>query len=149
MPPNTDKFHGAGGQGREFGTREASSRGSLKFVTSIGALVVLVLILCWGMLRSVSARLVQARPAVTGSITGKPQSPTAPQLQASPRQDWLNLRAKQVQKLESYGWENRDTQTVHVPIERAMELLLQKGLPVANPAAPQAQQPAAKGNQKP
>jgi hypothetical protein len=55
-----------------------------------------------------------------------------PQLQVNPREDWLKYREQQERSLETYGWENRATGTVHVPIERAMELLVQKGLPVQN-----------------
>ena len=54
----------------------------------------------------------------------------------NPREDLQRILAKQQQKLETYGWEDRQAGTVRIPIERAMDLLLQKGLPVANPATP-------------
>jgi hypothetical protein len=63
------------------------------------------------------------------------QLPAGPQLQVNPRQDLLRFRAEQEHALESYSWENRGDRTVRVPIERAMELLLQRGLPVASSAA--------------
>ena len=33
-------------------------------------------------------------------------------------------------KLTTYGWVDPDTDTVHIPIDRAMELLAEQGLPV-------------------
>lgn len=39
------------------------------------------------------------------------------------------LYAAQNQKLNSYGWEDRSNGIVHIPIDRAMALILQRGLP--------------------
>jgi len=39
------------------------------------------------------------------------------------------LYAAQNQKLNSYGWEDKSNGIVHIPIDRAMALILQRGLP--------------------
>ncbi|HEY1790272.1 MAG TPA: hypothetical protein VGJ73_19155 [Verrucomicrobiae bacterium] len=39
------------------------------------------------------------------------------------------LYAAQNQKLNSYGWEDQSNGIVHIPIDRAMDLILQRGLP--------------------
>lgn len=39
------------------------------------------------------------------------------------------LYAAQNEKLNSYGWEDRSNGIVHIPIGRAMDLILQRGLP--------------------
>ena len=39
------------------------------------------------------------------------------------------FQAREEIELHSYGWVNRSSGIVRIPIERAMELLLQKGLP--------------------
>lgn len=41
----------------------------------------------------------------------------------------IALYAAQNQKLNSYGWEDRSRGIVHIPIGRAIDLLLQRGLP--------------------
>jgi len=147
MPSSTDKSHGTPEGTPGYETRDASARGLSSFIAYLGLLIVFALLLCWGLLRYVSSR--QARPALASPFAGKVQTPPVPRLQVNPRQDWLNFRAKQLRSLESYGWENRDTQTVRIPIERAMDLLLEKGLPVAkDTAAGEAEPPGAKGNQK-
>ena len=46
------------------------------------------------------------------------------------REDLQKIYAKQQQELESYAWEDRKAGVVRIPIERAMDLLLEKGLPV-------------------
>ena len=75
-------------------------------------------------------------------------------MQVNPRQDWLRFRAEQEHALKSYSWENREDGTVRVPIERAMEMLLKQGLPVAPSAsstgtADVAEKPAPKRSVKP
>ena len=60
--------------------------------------------------------------------------PPLPQLQANPESDLEKLREKDQQELNSYGWVDRTRGIIHIPIDRAMDLLLEKGLP-ARPAA--------------
>jgi len=62
-----------------------------------------------------------ARAATTGSF---------PRLQISSRVDLGQFRANEDLELTNYGWVNRKNGIVRVPIERAMDLVLQKGLPV-------------------
>jgi len=43
---------------------------------------------------------------------------------------WKDVKAESQKKISTYGWIDQDAKIVHVPIERAMELSLQKGFPV-------------------
>jgi hypothetical protein len=45
-------------------------------------------------------------------------------------------RAQKRQRLESYGWVDRDARIVHVPIERAMDLVAQGVRPAPDHVAP-------------
>ena len=56
--------------------------------------------------------------------------PPTPQLQVVPGFDLSNQRAEEAERLESYGWVNQERKTVHLPIDKAMDVLLEKGLPV-------------------
>jgi hypothetical protein len=55
--------------------------------------------------------------------------PTFPKLQISPAVDLQAFREKEDQLLTTYGWINQSSGIVRVPIERAMDIVLQKGLP--------------------
>jgi hypothetical protein len=57
------------------------------------------------------------------------QPPPFPRLQISSRLELQQFRAREDQELTNYGWINRTTGIVRIPIERAMNLVLQKGLP--------------------
>jgi hypothetical protein len=58
--------------------------------------------------------------------------PTFPRLQVSPPLDLQTFRAREEAELHTYGWINQTAGVVRIPIERAMELVLQQGLPTRN-----------------
>ncbi|SRR5579862_483902 len=53
-----------------------------------------------------------------------------PRLQVAPEQDLKAMRTRDEAELHSYGWIDRRAGIVRIPIERAMDLLLEKGPPV-------------------
>jgi hypothetical protein len=52
----------------------------------------------------------------------------APQLQLAPREDLAEFRAREDRILNSYGWIDKTSGIVRIPISRAMELLAARGL---------------------
>ena len=62
----------------------------------------------------------------------------APQLQTNPQADLEKLRAEEESKLNGYSWVDRQTGVVRIPIERAMELIARRGLPVRGSGTPDA-----------
>jgi hypothetical protein len=84
------------------------------------------------------------RAAIAEAGLERPQDtlPPAPRLQIHAVASWNAFRAAETARLSSYGWMDRSTGAVHVPVERAMELVLERGVgplspaPVAMPAAP-------------
>lgn len=55
--------------------------------------------------------------------------PPEPRLQASPTRDLLQLRTYEDAVLQKYGWVDKNHGRVAIPIDRAMELLVQRGIP--------------------
>jgi hypothetical protein len=53
-----------------------------------------------------------------------------PRLETNERTELAPVRLKEEEELNSYGWVNQQAGTVHIPIERAMQLIAQRGLPV-------------------
>lgn len=58
-----------------------------------------------------------------------PARPPFPRLQISPSEDLQTFRAREEAELNTYGWINKTAGVVRIPISRAMDLLLQRGLP--------------------
>ncbi len=66
--------------------------------------------------------------------TSSPQTePPLPRLQTNPAADLATLRAAEEAELHSYGRVDRKAGVVRIPIERAIELTVERGLP-ARPA---------------
>ncbi|MFO1434453.1 MAG: hypothetical protein U1F76_30960 [Candidatus Competibacteraceae bacterium] len=108
-------------------------------ILAIAAGLIAVIVLCaaavWGMLR------LKGQPATSLSRTAPPVQPVntpPPRLQIAPTLDLEDLLTRQRQRLNSYGWTDRQQGIVHIPIERAMELLVQQGYP---PPSQQSQHP--------
>lgn len=62
--------------------------------------------------------------------------PPAPRLQVEPRLELEHYRQQQQQMLTSYGWVDRPNGIVRIPIDRAITLLLERGLPTRTQGAP-------------
>ena len=78
------------------------------------------------------------------AVSEQNRLPPAPRFQENPQQELQELRAKQKALLEGYGWVNKEAGVVHMPVERAKQLILESGLPAtsAPDAAPAADAPA-------
>lgn len=63
--------------------------------------------------------------------------PPEPRLQETPIQDLRAMRAAEDRILNSYGWIDKDAGTVRIPIDRAIDLLAQRGLPARQQTVPQ------------
>lgn len=72
-------------------------------------------------------------PAVTAGRANIPATRSKqfpqPRLEVKPGASLAELRAAEDAELNSYGWIDRSTGTVRIPIDRAMQLLLDRGLP--------------------
>jgi hypothetical protein len=73
-----------------------------------------------------AARVPLAYPL---AISREGALPPEPRLQTNPRQDLADLRAKEDALLTTYGWVDKSAGVVRIPIDEAMKLTLQRGLP--------------------
>jgi hypothetical protein len=55
--------------------------------------------------------------------------PPGPRLQDNPQEDLRSLRSRQDAHLREYGWVDKDAGIARIPIEEAMRIVVQKGLP--------------------
>jgi hypothetical protein len=155
----------------DFEREDLSPGGVMYFMAGLVVVVVLIYIIVTGMYRFLdrSEREHQANlspmvapKADTRSVT--PEDPLAfpqPRLETDERTQLTDYIQKQDQKLLTYDWIDKDSGTVRIPIDRAMDLIAQRGLPVRaegssamagapakkeSPAKPAAKPAAASGN---
>ena len=60
--------------------------------------------------------------------------PPEPRLRENPTGYLEGLRREEDRRLETYGWIDRDRKILRIPIERAMDQLIRKGVPARPPA---------------
>jgi hypothetical protein len=53
----------------------------------------------------------------------------APRLQIDPQRELAELRRAEQQRLSTYGWNDPQRMFVHLPIDRALSLIAERGLP--------------------
>jgi hypothetical protein len=117
---------------------QADLRVVLGFLAALGLATAMVLLVLWGMFgyfRSLSARRGPLPSPVT--YTSAPEIPP-PQLQPDPVADYNVYRLSDQEKLNSYGWVDQNAGIARIPIDRAMDLLVQRGLPWKSPGTGQA-----------
>ncbi|HZR20510.1 MAG TPA: hypothetical protein VFE51_24725 [Verrucomicrobiae bacterium] len=111
--------------------------GIVLFLVCAGILIQLMLV---GLLNHFKSRPAPGDGFRPNQKTVLSPSASFPRLQISPRLDLARFRSLEDEELTNYGWIDRTSGIVRIPIERAMELILQKGLPVRtnsdNPPGP-------------
>ena len=129
-----------GTRNAEPGTRNAEPVHRETTDVNIGGIVVFVIVLLvagvvvhagvWAMYRyfekHASRPAIAEFPLATNALR---RLPPEPRLQIDPRDDLSNMRRAEEQVLTSYGWVDRNTGVVRIPIEQAMKLTVERGLP--------------------
>ena len=132
---------------------DVGTTGILVFMASLGIFVVVTGILCYGIGKVINARMDRedgptSKWSKTVDIRQLGNLPSSPELQnkvaelttnfPTPRvqtddgaADTANLHAREDILLEHYSWVDAAKGKVRIPVERAMELIAERGLPVA------------------
>lgn len=116
------------------------------FLIVLAIACVVVAVALWGGYRAVDAYL-EGRQVKQGPLARAPRPSDSrnaqvpaineeiiktiprPRLEENERTELREFREQEDARLHSYGWVDASAGTVHVPIDRAMELIAQRGLP--------------------
>jgi hypothetical protein len=105
-------------------------RAIIWFMVVLAGIVLAVDVAMWGTFR-LFAHIEEKNDPVVSPLAipaGQPLGP--PGLQTTPWADLKKFRADQNAHLHGYGWVDETSGVARVPIEKAKEMLLKKGLPV-------------------
>lgn len=142
--------HGHGGHGVEFEREDLSTRAIFGFMIGLAITGVLIYIIITGMYTfldkyersqagtgsplvkstEVGARHIEYAPGRGDYVQRKFSENGAPLLEYDEKGQFRNYLLNQEKQLNSYGWVDEKAGVAHIPIERAMELVAQRGLPV-------------------
>jgi hypothetical protein len=127
--------------------------GILVFITALSIFVVVTAILCYGIGKVINARMniedgpntkwtksvdvrqlgnLPSSPELQNKVAALTQQFPTPRVQLDDgNQDVADLHAREDILLDNYSWVDPAHTKVRIPIERAMELIAQRGLPIA------------------
>lgn len=133
-------------EGTGFEREDMSPKAVYAFLIGLAVAGALVFVALWGMYRVLDTYgaqhqqpqgpLVQASrpsdqrnappPAVKEEIQ---KTIPEPRLEENERNELNEVRMKEEEQLNSYGWVDQNAGVAHIPIDRAMQLVVQQGLP--------------------
>ena len=114
------------------------------FVVILTVTTVFCQLLVWGLFEYMQSRELDRDPArsVVAAPTGT--LPPTPNLLTDEPANLKHFRDAEKTALETYGWVDQNAGTVRLPIAKAKELILERGLPVRGSATDPAADAAAK-----
>lgn len=117
--------------------RDANARGVAITGLALGVLILGSLWLAYGAIIFLSARAKNQDRKLPPMFQTQVEVPE-PRLQVTPVKDLKTIRAEEEKVLTTYDWVDPRAQIVRIPETRALELILQRGLPFRPKAAPSA-----------
>lgn len=152
------KGHGGDGRDRDARTPDTSHvqnpdvaheqsdvnvRAIIRFITGLTIATLAVFAIVYGMFRFLTYRATQQQsPTSALARKGEERLPPEPRLQlapgheAHPLADMADLRREWREQLENYGWADQSAGTVHIPIDEAKRLMLERNMFPSRPDAP-------------
>jgi hypothetical protein len=117
---------------RRYETQDVSLHSMVYSALGLAALVILGFLASWFVFRYY-VRVQKLGPPASPFDNAR-TLPPPPRLQVNPAEDLKAYHAEEDAILGSYGWADKSAGVVRIPIERAMELSLQRGFPVRKSA---------------
>ena len=131
-------------------SREVDTRGVLLSGFGLAAGLIAALVAMWGVFRVLEKRQERVdKPLPPQVVVNLKRIPPEPRLEPDPLALRRELRTQEDALLKSYGWVDRTAGSVHIPIDRAMEIVLERGVPGGKPMAPAAPAAQAPTGQRP
>lgn len=137
--------HGHPGHETEFEHEDLATRGIYAFMIGLVVSGVVIYFIIVGMYSFLDkyerSQMTTASPLVTSSgamtrvmaqddVDKLFKENGAPMLETNERGQFRDFLMDQEEQLNSYGWVDEKAGVAHIPIERAMELMVQRGVPV-------------------
>jgi len=142
--------HGHSGHEVEFEHEDLGTRGVFGFLIGLAIVGVAIYFIIVGMYsfldkyeraqsntasplttsRDVSSRHIDYSPGQGDYVENKFKDNGAPMLEIDERTQLRQYLMNQENRLNSYGWVDEKAGVAHIPIQRAIDLIVQRGMPV-------------------
>ena len=118
----------------EYEPRDVNVRSVVKAAVALGLMAAFGAAVSFGAYLALGSVHRRHDPKAAPLAPQQGRQPPMPRLQVAPTADLDQLRAEQTRQLTTYGWIDQQTGRVHIPIEEAMKLYVQRA--PAPPAVP-------------
>jgi hypothetical protein len=132
----------------DYERRDIGVAGIVYFIVGLAIATFIVHLVLAGLYDFLDKRSRNRQPAISPLIANVPGNEDTrqipknypertfpePRLETDERGQLNDIRLDEERRLSSYGWVDQQAGTVRIPIERAMDLLAQRGLPVRSEA---------------
>lgn len=125
--------------------RDMDHRIVIGFLVVLGCAGLLIHLSLWGLFRNMGAEEFAGHQTTNPMETSNEQlrpiggDPAVtfpmPRLQPNPQADLNKFRLREEEQLSSYGWADRSTGKIHIPIEQAIDLMASSWPKNAGPSA--------------
>jgi len=109
--------------GRGHEQHDASVRAILGVAAGLIGIAALIQVVLYFHMEGLWRLRQRTLPAPSPVARALPSEPPAPRLETAPALDLRALRAAEEAQLHGYGWIDRRAGVVHIPIERALDLV--------------------------
>ena len=123
----------------EHETSDINVRGIVLTAAALAFVALLVHLMMWLLFDYFDAREAKREPRLFPLAEGVVRSAPEPRLQPNPAEEMKQLREDQRRQLYSFAWVDEASGVVRIPIDLAMKIVLEKGLPTRPDAAPPVQ----------
>jgi hypothetical protein len=113
-------------------------RGLLVFAAALIGVTVLVSLMLTLVMREFSNEERELDRLEVPRFAGDTREFPAPRIGADPTEELTRMKREDLGRLAEYGWIDRAAGIAHIPIERAIAILAERGLPAAGRDAPAA-----------
>ena len=125
---DTNRAYSGGRSGHE--EDRVNIRGLWISAVALAVVCVLSGVLVLWVFRYLDRRLVEPEPALAPLAVPSGQAPVPePRLLTDEPANLAAFRAREAEKVETYGWVDQPGGIARIPVERAKDLILERGLP--------------------
>ena len=100
----------------------------LGWVGLLAAVLVFSVVAAWALFDVFAERAARRDPKVSPLAPTESQLPPEPRLLVKEHDDLVTVRKEEEERLDTYGWVDKERGIVRIPIARAMELVAKEGL---------------------
>jgi hypothetical protein len=101
---------------------------------AVGSLIVALIV--YGVFQYLANQPLTTAPPNPLAETDQQRIPPPPRIEEHPAIELKDLHAEEDQILKTYGWTDKSAGIVRIPVERAMELQLERGFPTRKETPP-------------